>query len=149
MRRNTVLLAVLGLLLAACGSSDADETTTTTQAAASATTAEAPAATEAPPTTTQPEAAGLVVTVADSSLGSVLVDGEGNTLYLFTPDEQGASVCYDDCATAWPPLTGDVTAGDGVDSGLLGSVSRTDGADQVTYNGWPSFSRNLASIVPA
>ena len=141
MRRSWILLAGLALLVAACGTSEADEATTTSQAAATTTTTEAaPATTEAPATTTtEAEAAGLVVTVADSSLGSVLVDGEGNTLYLFTPDEQGDSVCYDQCATAWPPLSADAVAGNGVDAGLLGSAPRTDGPDQATYNGWPLY----------
>jgi predicted lipoprotein with Yx(FWY)xxD motif len=140
MRRLGFLLAVLALFVAACGTSDADETTTTSQAAATTTT-EAPTTTAAPATTTttEPAATGLVVTVADSSLGSILVDGEGNTLYLFIPDEQGDSVCYDQCATAWPPLPAEAVAGDGVDGGLLGSAPRTDGPEQATYNGWPLY----------
>ena len=140
MRRPMILLAVLGLLVAACSTSDADEGTATSQSPATTTTTQAPTTTaEQATTTTEPEAAGLVVTVADSSLGSILVDGEGNSLYLFTPDEQGDSVCYDQCAAAWPPLSADAVAGDGVDAGLLGSAPRTDGPDQATYNGWPLY----------
>ena len=140
MGRLGILIAVFALLVAACGTSDADEATTASEAEVTTTTTQAPTTTAAPATTTtEPEAAGLVVTVADSSLGSVLVDGEGNTLYLFTPDGQGSSVCYDQCATAWPPLSADAVAGDGVDAGLLGSAPRTDGPDQATYNGWPLY----------
>jgi predicted lipoprotein with Yx(FWY)xxD motif len=71
-----------------------------------------------------------LVALADSSLGSILVDGDGNVLYLFTPDEQGDSVCYDECAGFWPPLVGEFDAGDGVDAALMGSVAR---------NGWPLY----------
>lgn len=139
MRRLGILLATLALLVAACGTSGADETTTTSQAAATTTTQAATTTAAPTTTTTEPEAAGLVVTVADSSLGSILVDGDGNTLYLFTPDEQGDSVCYDQCEANWPPLPADVVAGDGVDAGLLGSAPRNDGTEQATYNGWPLY----------
>jgi predicted lipoprotein with Yx(FWY)xxD motif len=63
------------------------------------------------------------------------------TLYLFDPDQQGASTCYDQCAQAWPPLTvtGDPVAGEGVDAALLGVTERTDGTRQVTYNEWPLY----------
>lgn len=79
------------------------------------------------------------IEVASSDLGEILVDGEGTTLYLFTPDAQGDSTCYDDCEANWPPLTDGAEAGSGVDAGLLGSTTRTDGSEQVTYNGWPLY----------
>ena len=90
-------------------------------------------------TTEAPAANGATVAIGSSGLGDLLVDGDGNTLYLFTPDGQGPSVCYDDCAGAWPPLVGEVAAGEAVDGSLLGTVPRTDGGDQVTYNGWPLY----------
>ena len=85
-----------------------------------------------------PDAAGTAVVVSASSLGDILTDQDGNTLYLFTPDEQGPSVCNGGCAEAWPPLL-DAIAGDGIDASLLGSATRDDGGDQVTYNGWPLY----------
>lgn len=77
----------------------------------------------------------------DPSLGDHLVDRAGMTLYLFTPDEQGASTCVDACADNWPPLLadGDVAVAEGLDAELVGSVERTDGALQVTYRGWPLY----------
>lgn len=79
--------------------------------------------------------------LADSSAGRVLVDSHGMSLYLFSPDDQGDSTCYDACAQNWPPLTvaGDITVGEGLDDGLLGTVTRTDGSTQVTYGGWPLY----------
>jgi predicted lipoprotein with Yx(FWY)xxD motif len=86
-----------------------------------------------------PEMEGETLSLAESDRGELLVDGEGATLYLFVPDAQGASTCYDACADNWPALVGEVSAGDGVDGGLLGSVARDDGSQQVTYNGWPLY----------
>ena len=145
MRRIGILVA-LAMVAAACTATSADEPATTNPpatAAPSTTTTEAPTPTTQAPTTTtttEPEAsaAGLVA-LADSSLGPILVDGDGNVLYLFTPDEQGESVCYDECAGFWPPLVGEFEAGDGVDVALMGSVARTDGSEQVTYNSWPLY----------
>jgi predicted lipoprotein with Yx(FWY)xxD motif len=76
----------------------------------------------------------------ESSLGTILVDGEGHTLYMFEPDAQGPSTCTDQCLGAWPALLGPATAGDGVDAGMLGTAARPDdGTLQVTYNGWPLY----------
>lgn len=77
--------------------------------------------------------------VASTDLGEFLVDGDGNTLYLFIPDAQGDSTCYEDCETNWPPLTDGAEAGSGVDAGLIESITRNDGSEQVTYNGWPLY----------
>jgi predicted lipoprotein with Yx(FWY)xxD motif len=134
------LLIAFALLVAACGGDDAGGATTaapgTTEAAVETTTTVA--ATTAAETTGAP-AAGQTVAVATTDLGNILVDGSGNTLYLFLPDDQGASTCYDACESNWPPLVGDVSAGDGVDGALLGTAARDDGSAQVTYNGWPLY----------
>jgi predicted lipoprotein with Yx(FWY)xxD motif len=78
-------------------------------------------------------------------LGTVLVDGQGLTLYLFVPDKQsGRSTCYKRCAEGWPPLVlpkGATTpiAGRGVKTSLLGTTHRADGTTQITYNRWPLY----------
>jgi len=79
------------------------------------------------------------VATSDTALGPVLVDDDGMTLYVFMPDQQGDPTCYDGCAQNWPPLTGEVTAGKGVDASMLGTATRTDGSSQATYNGWPLY----------
>ncbi len=117
-------VAALALLAAACGSDEPAETSTTEAATAS--------------TTATPEAGSEVVLTA-SSLGDILTDEDGNTLYLFVPDNQGPSVCNDDCAANWPPLLKGPVAGDGIDATLLGTATRDDGSEQVTYNGWPLY----------
>lgn len=93
-------------------------------------------------------AAGVSVAKADSTLGAILVNAEGMTLYLLTQDNQGGSTCTGTCARNWPPLLteGQPQAGEGVDSSLLGVIERPDGSTQATYDGWPlySYSRDLA-----
>lgn len=128
MKRIWAITAALAIVLAACGSDEADTTTT-----------EATSATTAAPATTEAPSGDAVIAVASSDLGDILVDGAGNTLYLFIPDDQGDSTCYDACANNWPPLTGAVSAGDGVEAGNIGSTTRTDGSEQATYNGWPLY----------
>ena len=126
-------LGLFGLLgLAACGDDD-DDATTDTSAADTTEPADTTTSTEA-----VAEGASTVAT-ADTDLGTILVDGEGRTLYLFMPDAQGASMCLDSCATTWPPLAGPATAGDGVDEALLSTADRPDGSAQVTYNSWPLY----------
>ncbi len=79
------------------------------------------------------------IELASSDVGDVIVDGDGNSLYLFVPDAAGDSTCYDECETAWPIL-GEVTdVGDGLDEALLGTTTRTTGDVQATYNGWPLY----------
>ena len=62
---------------------------------------------------------------------------QGRTLYLFVKDSGTKSSCFGACAKNWPPLraSGELTAGSGATSSLLGTTKRSDGAAQVTYNG--------------
>ena len=90
--------------------------------------------------TTAGATADAVVTTAETDLGTILVDAEGRTLYMFAPDKQGPSTCLDKCLAAWPALTGPATAGEGVDETLLATAERSDdGSAQVTYGGWPLY----------
>ena len=81
----------------------------------------------------------FALALADSSLGQILVDGKGMTLYLFTNDSPNTSACTGQCLVNWPPLLGEPTAGMGVDDSKLGSFQRDDGSTQATYNGWPLY----------
>ena len=73
--------------------------------------------------------------------GMALVDEDGKALYLWEADKNGTSTCTGPCAAAWPPVTtsGAPQAGSGVDKSLLSTVKRTDGTEQVTYNGHPLY----------
>jgi predicted lipoprotein with Yx(FWY)xxD motif len=85
--------------------------------------------------------ASATVGVANSSLGSILVNSTGRTLYLFKADVGTKSACTGACATAWPPLlaTGKPTAGTGLTASKLGTITRSGGSPQVTYNGHPLY----------
>jgi predicted lipoprotein with Yx(FWY)xxD motif len=123
-------------LLSACSGAPSPAPATT----APASPASAPAsASVSAPSGTGADAATLTLKLADTSLGSVLVDGKGMTLYLFTKDSPNTSACSGQCLVAWPPLVGKPTAGSGVDDSKLGSFVRTDGSTQATYNGWPLY----------
>src|SRR5829696_5202656 len=84
---------------------------------------------------------GTSVGIAESSLGKILVDSKGETLYLFEADKGSASTCDGACAKAWPPLTttGDPAAASGVSASKLGTTMRSDGETEVTYNGHPLY----------
>lgn len=87
----------------------------------------------------QPSAAGTVGT-RSTSVGTILTNGAGDTLYAFAADKKGVSRCADSCLTYWPPVTSakapkaasDVTA-------HLGTITGTDGATQLTVDGWPMY----------
>jgi predicted lipoprotein with Yx(FWY)xxD motif len=85
--------------------------------------------------------AATVGTASRGSLGTILVDSKGRTLYLFQQDEGTKSECSGPCAATWPPFraTGKPTAGDGAKASILGTTSRSDGKPQVTYNGHPLY----------
>jgi predicted lipoprotein with Yx(FWY)xxD motif len=79
---------------------------------------------------------------------SIVTDGSGRTLYMFTEDTHGtATVCTaqgpygKECPMLWPPLTsqGAALAGKGIKPSLLGITKRTDGKRQVTYNRHPLY----------
>jgi predicted lipoprotein with Yx(FWY)xxD motif len=84
---------------------------------------------------------GPVVSTATTSLGRVLVDAHGHTLYLFGKDRNGKSACSGACAAAWPPLiaTAKPRAGTGAAASRLGTTRRSDGRLQVTYNHHPVY----------
>jgi predicted lipoprotein with Yx(FWY)xxD motif len=94
----------------------------------------------APPKTASGQTA-TVGTASGGNLGTILVDSQGRTIYLFEKDSGTKSACFGACATNWPPLRdgGKPTAGTGLNASLLGTTPRSDGNPQVTYNGHPLY----------
>jgi predicted lipoprotein with Yx(FWY)xxD motif len=90
-------------------------------------------------------AKGTLVTTATNSLGRILVDPRGRTLYLFEKDKTGASTCVGRCATYWSPLLtrGRPLATAGVKAKLLSTTRRSGGRLQVTYAGHPLYTFKL------
>jgi predicted lipoprotein with Yx(FWY)xxD motif len=72
----------------------------------------------------------------DTSLGKVLTDQKGMTLYAFDKDEKNKSNCYDQCAANWPPFA---AAADAKAEGEWTIVDRTDGSKMWAYNGKPLY----------
>jgi predicted lipoprotein with Yx(FWY)xxD motif len=121
-------LAAISMILAACASSvQANQPTTGSN-----------------PNAPQPAlAAGeAVINVStDPTLGKILVDGKGMTLYVFTKDAPDKSNCDAGCLANWPPLLtqGAPQLGAGVDDSLVGSTTLADGRKIVTYNHMPLY----------
>ena len=97
------------------------------------------AATAATPKTSN--AASATVGVSKSSLGTILVSSTGRTLYLFKGDAGMHRACAGPCLAKWPPLltTGKPSARAGLMASELGTITRSDGTRQVTYNGHPLY----------
>ena len=119
-------LAGVALMAAACGSSPT-ATSTATKASSSPSAASSPAA-----------ASGTALKSATISGTKVITNAKGFTVYSFAPDTPAKSNCNGSCATYWPPVKGPVTAGAGV-TGKLGTITRSDGSTQATYNGHPLY----------
>ena len=123
---NKRWLAPAGLaaavLITACGSSS-----TTTGSGAAAPASSVPAASSS-------------TALKTGKIGGavVLTNAKGFTLYWFAPDTSTKSKCYGSCATYWPPVKGPATAGAGV-TGKLGTITRSGGSVQATYNGHPLY----------
>jgi predicted lipoprotein with Yx(FWY)xxD motif len=82
-----------------------------------------------------------VITTATTSAGSVLTDGSGRAVYLWVKDTGNTSACSGACAGAWPPVTttSTATASGGASASDLGTITRSDGTKQVTYDGHPLY----------
>jgi predicted lipoprotein with Yx(FWY)xxD motif len=81
-----------------------------------------------------------------SGVGTVLVNGQGQTLYMLTSEKGGKITCTqaNGCTQAWPEtlVTNGATtarAGNGVQASLLGTVKDASGNLEVTYNHWPLY----------
>jgi predicted lipoprotein with Yx(FWY)xxD motif len=140
MRNRITMLAAAGtaavaMSAAACSSSSSSGSAggapSSTPASASSPAASSPAA-------SSPAAASGALKTAQVSGVAVVTNAKGFTLYSFAPDTATTSKCNGACAQIWPPVTGAVTAGPGV-TGKLGTITRSDGSTQATYDGHPLY----------
>ncbi|UOB18120.1 hypothetical protein [Abyssalbus ytuae] len=88
-----------------------------------------------------PEPGENTVRLVDNSVhGKILTDSEGNTLYFFSRDHNGESACIDGCLDIWPVFYEEsLTLDAGLESADFGEITRSDGAKQITYKGWPLY----------
>jgi predicted lipoprotein with Yx(FWY)xxD motif len=84
---------------------------------------------------------GTVITTAKSSAGTVLTNGSGKAVYLWVKDTGDMSNCNGACAGAWPPVTttATATAAGSANASDIGTITRSDGTKQVTYDGHPLY----------
>ena len=89
-----------------------------------------------------PTATVTTLALADSTLGQILADSSGRSLYLFEADTGTTSTCTTaGCVAEWPPFLADGTpqVAAGLAANQLGTTSRPDGRQQVTYGGHPLY----------
>ncbi|MFE0460653.1 hypothetical protein ACFW1A_15540 [Kitasatospora sp. NPDC058965] len=111
----------------------------------------APAGSAAPPASSAPASsapaspapAGTTLKVTtDPTLGQIVTDSNGFTLYRFDHDTTNppTSHCTDSCASLWPaaPAPAGTPTGSGV-TGTIGTITRADGTKQLTLNGSPLY----------
>ena len=130
---GVALATLVAVAVAGCGGHSATAGTHSTRATSG--TAQATSS-----TATKPASMGML-DVTNTSLGKILVDSQGRTLYLFRADDGSKSACSGPCATAWPPLVvhGKPSVGTGLSASLVATSKRSDGTRQVTYNGHPLY----------
>ncbi|HEY4268874.1 MAG TPA: hypothetical protein VGM94_11855 [Galbitalea sp.] len=123
-------LAIAAVALAGCSSTASAGSSGSSGSSGSGTTKSVPAAT------------GDDLATGTTSLGSIVVDGKGDTVYLFAKDTAGSgtSTCSGQCASIWPAVTttSATPTVKGV-TGTVGTIKRDDGSMQVTLNGWPLY----------
>ena len=117
---GAAVIPLTALALASCGGSDDNSHAS------------------APPKT--PSGKSATLGVENTSLGRILDNSQGRTLYLFQADKGTKSACFGACASNWPPLrSSDPTVGSGANQSMVGTTKRSDGQAQVTYNGHPLY----------
>ena len=120
-------LASAAMIAAGCGSSSPSSSTPAGTAPSSTATH-----------TSAPVSAGNELKTAKIGGATVLTNAKGFTLYWFGPDTSTTSKCSGSCATFWPPVAGPAKACPGV-TGTLGTIKRSDGSVQATYDGHPLY----------
>lgn len=114
----------LALLVAACGSGSGSGMTSSVSTGSRGPTA----------------SAGIAIGTARGPHGTYLTGASGRALYLWVGDSDGASNCSGDCANAWPPVIARrAAAAGGAIAPALGTITRSDGSEQVSYYGHPLY----------
>jgi predicted lipoprotein with Yx(FWY)xxD motif len=101
----------------------------------------APTSSNAAAVTPAAASSGKALSVRSTSLGKVLVDSKGRTLYGFGHDKKNVSRCSGACATNWPPAVSPrhPKAGTGIAKAQLRVIKRSDGTRQLSYAGHPLY----------
>ena len=98
----------------------------------------------ADPVAATPQVGTILTANSTAKLGTVVVDGQGYTLYRFDKDsaKPPTSNCAGECAQQWPPVLatpGTPLTVEGVEQEAVGTINRSDGTIQLTLGGWPVY----------
>jgi predicted lipoprotein with Yx(FWY)xxD motif len=129
------------LLVAACSSAASTGSSAAAPASPAGAGASTPSAGASSPSAAAGASGGTVITTAKSSAGTVLATSSGRAVYLWVKDTGDMSNCDGACAGAWPPVTttATATATGGAKASDIGTITRSDGTKQVTYDGHPLY----------
>jgi predicted lipoprotein with Yx(FWY)xxD motif len=124
-----LLAGAAAAAIAACGSSSPSSSSSTPPATSSST-----------PSSSGASASSVVIGTRSTSIGTVLVNAQGHTLYWFAKDTPTASNCTGTCASYWPPVLGTPKAASGASlPKAFGTIKRAGGQTQATYDGHPLY----------
>ncbi len=93
------------------------------------------------PMAEEPVVAAATVNLADdATLGKILTDADGMSLYFFSKDTKETSECTGGCISSWPVFyKEDITLSEGLEAADFATITRADGEKQTTYKGWPLY----------
>jgi predicted lipoprotein with Yx(FWY)xxD motif len=135
-------VAGIALLVAACGSSSpSNSAKSKVSAAAHSTKSSAKGSRSKAKTTPKATSTSVTLKAQHTTVGTVLANSKGITLYGFTKDTPATSACTGTCAATWLPVTGTpkASAGMSVPPGTLGTITRSGGVKQATFEGHPLY----------
>jgi predicted lipoprotein with Yx(FWY)xxD motif len=140
-KRTKLFVGVGGAVAAAATLAACSSAASSTAAAPAASPTGSPAAASPAGTGAGASSGGTVITTAKSSAGTVLATASGRAVYLWVKDTGDMSNCNGACASAWPPVTttATATAAGGAQASDIGTITRSDGTKQVTYDGHPLY----------
>jgi predicted lipoprotein with Yx(FWY)xxD motif len=137
--RRTAKFGVAALAISAMAGAGCGSTSSSTSSAATPATAATTAASSSSSSSAAPAAAAITISTAKGKGGTYLTGSGGRAVYLWVADSGGKSACSGACAKVWPPVEGTPSGGTGVTASDLGTITRSDGSKQVTYNGHPLY----------
>lgn len=114
-------------LIVACGGSSSSKTTSSTAGGE-------------PAKTSSSTSSAIVKTASSPAIGTILVNGQGMTLYHLSGEQNGKFICTSSaCVGVWHPLAAPSGGAPSGEVSSLGTVKRPDGTMQVTYKGTPLY----------